>query len=259
MDNKAKKAKEFPDGKIPLGKTSFRFACHPGLKCFNFCCRKLEMYLYPYDIARLKNRLGVDSEDFMNRYTRLGQSTHPYFPAVMMRMTDNKEQTCPFLGPQGCIVYDDRPSACRTYPLERAVDRTPSKGRPQEFFFLTDHPYCLGHREEKRWTVKEWLRDQQLLEYNVNNNLWSEVDTLFSQNPWHGEGVAGPRQQMAFMVCYNVDRFRRFVNENGLLSQFKLDHTRTKLIRRHDEDLLKFGFDWLKYVLAGMPTLQPKR
>lgn len=217
------------------------------------------MYLYPYDIIRMKNRLGMDSEDFLRRYTRLGTSSNPYFPAVMMEMLDNEERTCPFLADQGCVIYQDRPSACRTYPLERAVDRTSTRGRPEEFFFLTDHSYCLGHKEDARWTVKEWLRDQRLLDYNAMNDLWAELDTLFAQNPWRGEGKAGPKQQMAFMVCYNIDGFRRLAKENYLLDRFRLEPARSKLIRGNDEALLKFGFDWLKYLFGSMRTLQPRR
>lgn len=242
-----------------MGKETFNFSCHSDIECFNYCCRKLDMFLYPFDIIRLKNRLKVDSEDFVRNHTRLGQGSHPYFPAVMMRMADNAEQTCPFLGQQGCMVYQNRPSACRTYPLERAVDRSPGSGRPAEYYFMTQHPYCHGHAADRQWTVKEWLRDQQMLDYNRVNDLWAEIDTIFAQNPWQGEGAAGPKQQMAFMVCYNIDGFRRFVGESGLLDRFRLDRTRGRLIGTDDEALLKFGFDWLKFVLAGQPVLQPRR
>jgi hypothetical protein len=177
----------------------------------------------------------------------------------MMRMLDNEEQTCPFLADDGCSVYEDRPTACRTYPLERAVDRKPTGGRPEEYFFVTNHSYCLGHQEDREWTLKEWLRDQKLLDYNRMNDLWAEVDTLFAGNPWQGEGVAGPKQQIAFMVCYNVDGFRNFIREHDLLRRFRLDKTRRRLIGTNDEALLKFGFDWLKYILANMPTLIPKQ
>jgi hypothetical protein len=91
------------------------------------------------------------------------------------------------------------------------------------------------------------------------NDLWAEVDTLFAGNPWQGEGAAGPKQQLAFMVCYNIDGFRDFVREHNLLGQFRLDKSRIRLIRENDEALLIFGFDWLKYVLHGNSVLRPKR
>jgi Fe-S-cluster containining protein len=216
------------------------------------------MYLYPYDIIRLKKRLGISSEVLVRKHTRIVRSHNPYFPAVMMQMLDNDEQTCPFLDEHGCSVYTDRPTACRTYPLERAVDRSPNNGNPAEFYFMTHHSYCKGHGEDSKWTVNGWLRDQRLIDYNAINDLWAEIDTLFAGNPWQGEGAAGPRQQMAFMICYNIDGFRDYVKQHQLLKQFRLDKARRRLIETDDEALLKFGFDWLKYILGNIPSLQPK-
>jgi len=243
---------------VPLGNSAFRFRCGPDVKCYRTCCRKLDLILYPYDIIRLKQRLAITSEEFMRRHTRLGPSSHPFFPAVMLRMTDNEEQTCPFLDAKGCAVYEDRPTACRTYPLERAVDRSPARGRPREYYFMTGHPYCLGHGETEEWTVKAWLRDQYILQYNAVNDLWAEIDTLFAQNPWQGEGAGGPRQQLAFMVCYNIDGFRAFAVENRLLDQFRLETSRRRDIEADDEALLKFGFEWLKFILARAGSLRRK-
>ena len=191
----------------------------------------------------------------MRRHTRLGASSHPFFPAVMLMMAENEEHSCPFLNNNGCTVYEDRPTACRTYPLERAVDRTPSRGRPKEYYFITHHPYCFGHQEAKEWTVSTWLKDQKVQQYNALNDLWAEIDTLFAGNPWQGEGAGGPRQQMAFMVCYNIDGFRTFAEENKLFDQFKLESSLRRILADDDEALLKFGFEWLKYVMAGQGRL----
>ncbi|MDX1775321.1 MAG: YkgJ family cysteine cluster protein [Desulfobulbales bacterium] len=258
MSEKNKLKKEFPEGMEPLGKSKFHFHCAPHVKCFMSCCRKLDLVLYPYDIIRLKNRLSISSEEFMRRHTRLGPSSHPFFPAVMLLMSDSEEHTCPFLNENGCTVYEDRPTACRTYPLERAVDRNPTRDAPKEYYFMTSHPYCLGHREAKEWTVRTWLKDQKVQYYNEVNDLWAEIDTMFAQNPWQGEGAGGPRQQMAFMVCYNIDGFRRFAEEHGLLGQFRLENSHLKALAEDDEALLKFGFEWLKHVLAGGGRLQRK-
>jgi len=259
MNNDTFETKKFPEGMVPLANSTFNFSCHPGVSCFTRCCRKLELFLYPYDIIRLKKRLNISSEEFLNTYTGVVQGANPFFPSVIMRMQDNEEHTCPFLDTEkGCLVYEDRPSACRTYPLERAVDRNPSRGAPQEYYFMTNHEYCQGHHEDKEWTVKEWLRDQQLVYYNAMDDLWAEMDTIFARNPWKGEGVAGPRQLLAFMICYNIDRFRQYAADHDLLNAFRLDKARKRAIAIDDEALLKFGFDWLKLILTGQPTLLKK-
>ena len=47
---------------------TFNFRCHPDIECFNRCCRNLNLYLYPYDILRLKRSLNLDSDRFLERY-----------------------------------------------------------------------------------------------------------------------------------------------------------------------------------------------
>ncbi|RJQ66335.1 MAG: YkgJ family cysteine cluster protein [Desulfobacteraceae bacterium] len=251
--------KRFPAGREPLGKAKFRFACHSGVECFTQCCRRVDIILYPYDVITLKNRLGLRSGDFLAAHTGVVGGENPYFPTLMLKMAETEEGVCPFVGAGGCTVYDNRPTACRTYPLERAVARHPVPGEPREYYFIARHSYCHGHDQEKEWTVKEWLRDQRLLSYNMMNELWTEVDTLFGTNPWQGEGAYGPLQQLAFMVCYNIDGFRDYVAQASLLGQFKLSRAAEGAIAKDDEALLRFGFDWLKYLLAGQPTLKPRR
>ena len=34
-----------------------KFACHPGVSCFNACCKQADVMLAPYDVIRLKQRL----------------------------------------------------------------------------------------------------------------------------------------------------------------------------------------------------------
>ena len=48
---------QLPGIRLRAGDT-FRFRCHPGVGCFNRCCRNLNLFLYPYDVIRLRNRLG---------------------------------------------------------------------------------------------------------------------------------------------------------------------------------------------------------
>lgn len=246
-----------PEGRTVIGKEPFHFHCHSGVECFTACCRKLELYLYPYDIVRLKNSLCMHSAEFMRAHARIAPGSHPFFPAVMLNMRDDEERTCPFLSPAGCSVYRDRPSACRTYPLERAVEKLAGGRELKAHYFMTHHPYCKGHEEERTYTAGQWERDQFLHEYNLMNDSWAEVDAFFATNPWQAEGEAGPRQQLAFMVCYNIDDFRDYAVQHRLLKSFRLDRDRRRRIERDDAELLRFGFDWLQFVLGDRPTLRP--
>ncbi len=96
-----------------------------------------------------------------------------------------------------------------------------------------------------------------LYEHNLYNDLWAELDAFFSTNPWAGEGKAGPYQQLAFMVCYNIDAFRSYLQEHKILQNFKLNKNMRRQIEHSDEQILRFGFNWLEYILGGRKNLVP--
>ena len=41
--------------------------CHKGIACFNKCCQSIDIMLAPYDILRLKKRLGMCPAEFLAR------------------------------------------------------------------------------------------------------------------------------------------------------------------------------------------------
>lgn len=245
------KSEEFPTTTSPVGGGKFRFDCHPGVKCFMKCCRDADMYLYPYDIIRMKSRLGIGSQEFLEKYTLTAFRDNPSFPNVMLRMADLPEKPCPFLASQGCSIYEDRPSSCREYPLERAVARMSHQGKRPSFYFVKQVPYCLGHQEKKEWTVNEWIDDQTIGPYNEMNDLWVEMDTLFRSELW-GDGEAARRRlKMAFTACFNVDQFKRFVLESSFRSRFRISDSRLEMMNTDDVETMKFGFEWAKFFLTG--------
>jgi Fe-S-cluster containining protein len=206
----------------------------------------------------LKQRLNLHSSDFLNKYTVLCEGSHDFFPGLKMKLADDEPRSCSFLNEKGCSVYLDRPSACRTYPLERGVEFS-SEGVPLKIhYFMTHHPYCLGHSEQRTYSIVQWERDQKLHECNMYNELWAELDAFFSTNPWAGEGKAGPYQKLAFMVCYDIDDFRTYVEQNRILNGFRLTKDERQRIARSDTSLLQFGFNWLEFILGGKKKLIKK-
>ncbi|MEJ2069497.1 MAG: hypothetical protein P8X58_03680 [Syntrophobacterales bacterium] len=63
----------------------FRFRCHPGVSCFTACCGKTTLILTPYDILRLKQRLGITSIEFLERYTRRDVHDKSGLPRALRR------------------------------------------------------------------------------------------------------------------------------------------------------------------------------
>jgi hypothetical protein len=87
------------------------------------------------------------------------------------------------------------------------------------------------------------------------NDLWVDIDTLFRANPWGSQGIDNPAFKMAFMACFNVDEFKKFVFESTFLSRFNVDQDRISQLRESDAELMKFGFDWIKFFLTGKGKL----
>jgi len=57
------------------------------------------------------------------------------------------------------------------------------------------------------------------------------------------------------MVCYDIDGFRRLVEEKKLSDQFTLSKEIRRRISSEDSELLKFGFEWLKLIFGGKSSL----
>jgi len=230
-------------------KDRFQFACHQNLSCFTQCCRQLEVVLTPYDILRLKRTLGTSSEEFLGRYTQTVFSEKIGLPMAALKKEKNR---CPFLKASGCIVYADRPSVCRLYPLGRAFSDETQK----EVYFLIKEPECLGFRESRGWTITTWLKAQGLEIYDQENKKFSELIFLKTTlRPW---GLSLKEKQMFFMTCYNLDAFRQFVFESSFLNRFDIRPKIVKKIKKDDLALLEFGFNWLKFALFNRPTLRVK-
>ncbi|MFW5930560.1 MAG: YkgJ family cysteine cluster protein [Desulfosalsimonas sp.] len=232
----------------------FHFACHPGVPCFTRCCRNPDMYLYPYDIIRLKNRLGIDSDAFLEEYTHTAVRDNPYFPNVMLKMSEAEARPCMFLTDKGCTVYEDRPFSCRAYPLEPALSRY-GGDKGEDRFFIARHHYCEGHEQDQYWSVEQWISDQELEPFLEMNRRWAGIDTLLRRDCWQGKGFEHPAFKMVFMACFNPDRFREFVFNSSFLNRFALSNQKVNSVKDSDEELLLLGFDWTEFLLEGRGPL----
>ncbi len=82
------------------------FDVYDCLDCAN-CCKSISPALYDRDIERLAKQLRMKPSKFVEQYLELDTDG-----AYMFRQTP-----CPFLmGDNYCMVYEQRPKACREYP-----------------------------------------------------------------------------------------------------------------------------------------------
>jgi Fe-S-cluster containining protein len=236
----------------------FNFRCHKGIKCFTKCCKDINILLTPYDIIRIKKRLGISSEEFLDKYTYMEFDEKSSHPHVRLKMLNDNEKKCPFVTPEGCTVYTDRPANCRYYPVGQGVLRKDSNEGPinEEFYFFIREPHCLGYQEYTEWTIQSWKDDQEVNLYDDMNREWKEIQ--LRRHPF-GKNLDSNKQAQIYTASYDMDRFRKFVFESKFLDIFDIDGEEVEKMKADEIALMKFGFRYIKYLLMLDETLKVKK
>jgi len=232
----------------------FQFRCHKGIACFNKCCENIDILLTPYDIVRLKNRLGITSREFIDAYTTDfamdGQGT----PGLKLA-TKPGSAACINLTPEGCGVYEDRPAACRYYALGLVSMRKKDSPTDEDSYFVVKEEHCLGHQEPVVQTVHDYRRDQGVDVYDGINREWRQI---ILKKRSSGPTVGRPSErsfELFFLASYDSDGLRDFIASAGFGEVFDLDSSLRQELLQDEIKLLKFGFRLLKQVLFGERTI----
>ncbi len=232
------------DSKQLKDNDTFCFSCGPHRSCFTSCCYDINLVLMPYDILRLKNRLGMTSGDFLKRYTsvHVGQGTG--LPVVVLKM-DGPYMKCPFLDEnKGCGVYEDRPAACRTYPLARIAHRSKDREGVEEFYYIVREPDCMGFKDGREMTIREWKEHEGIEPYNEMNDVFGELLQAKTES-----GIAqlhADQIETFYLGCYNIDDFRQFFLEGPNLDRYMESEDLIQRISEDEEELLRYGMRWVK-------------
>jgi len=225
----------------------FRFKCYPGISCFTKCCSGIKIYLTPYDIFRLKNRLGLSYRDFLMQYTEPALIEKSQLPTRTIKMKDAEGRPCPFITPEGCSVYTDRPLTCRYYPLGMGTMKKDDSKTEENFFIMIKEDHCLGHNETTEWTIDEWRADQESDLYDEMNSDWMAVvlkaKTLglveFSQKSL----------DLFFIVSTNLDLFKEFVVSSRFMDAYNIDPEYIAGLMENELEFLKFSLKWLRFAM----------
>ncbi|MEW6570357.1 MAG: YkgJ family cysteine cluster protein [Nitrospirota bacterium] len=238
-------------------KSGFRFRCHKGIKCFTKCCSNINILLTPYDVVRMKKRLDISSEEFLDRYTSMEIDDKSKQPLVRLKMTDDDKKNCPFVTPEGCTIYTDRPANCRYYPIGQGTLRKEGKEGVvnEEFYFFVRELHCLGYQEDKEWTIESWRIDQGVDIYDEMNREWKEIQ--LRRHPLLKE-LDSNKQAQIYTASYDMDRFRRYVFNSKFLDVFDIDKNDVERIKADDTALMKFGFKYIKFLLMLEDTMKVK-
>ncbi|MBK8738626.1 MAG: YkgJ family cysteine cluster protein [Betaproteobacteria bacterium] len=232
------------------GAKQIRFQCRKGIACWNACCSNIDISLTPYDILRLKHRFGISSGEFLQKYTVPYEMERDSIAGVKLRPVENGT-ACQFMTPEGCSVYEDRPTACRYYPVALLSLRRQDESTDRNSYALVRETHCLGHNEPRPITVDDYRKEQGLVEYDELARGWRQlVLKKKSSGPTIGKPSVRSRQ-LFFMACYDIDRFRPFVASDGFNDLYDLPPETLEKILGDDTELMLFGFRFLMQVLFG--------
>jgi len=240
------------------GNKTIQFRCRKGIACWNACCSNIDISLTPYDILRLKQHLGITSNDFLLRYTLPYEMEQSGIAGVKLRAVENGT-SCRFMTPEGCSVYDDRPTACRYYPVALLSMRKQDEYTDTQSYALVKEEHCLGHNEPRNITIDAYRQEQGLEEYDELARGWRQ---LILKKKSSGPSVGKPSKrslQLYFMVCYDLDTFRSFVTSEGFNELYDLPAEETNKMLADDTALMLFGFRFLRQVLFGENSIALKQ
>jgi uncharacterized protein len=165
-----------------------------------------------------------------------------------------------FLDPEkGCSIYEDRPAACRYYPLGLASVKMKGHDTPEDFYFLVKEAHCKGHEEPTEQTVAEYRQAQGVESYDEHNRGWIHI--LMKLASW--KSLGGPfgkepderTKKMFLMATTDLDAFRRFIFETSFMQRYAIDPEMHPELATDDEALLRLALDWLRAVLFNEQTL----
>lgn len=231
--------------------SALQFECHPKVSCFTACCHNIKIILTPYDILVLRKRLNLPGHEFITQYTEPTYLEKTDMPGVQIKLVGEKNG-CPFVTPEGCTVYEDRPSACRYYPVGMADfhEGGTDTAEEEKFFFLVKESHCKGHDEPKQWTIREWRADQGVDLRDQMNKEWLRL-VMRRKSFGLQATLSEAAKRMFFMASTDLDTFRKFVFESSFLDTYEVDAETIAKIKEDDVELMLFSFKYLANTLFG--------
>ncbi len=216
--------------------STFRFECHPKLTCFGMCC-STEITLTPYDIARMRRHLNIDTGEFLSTYCKVYTDPRTGFPFVVLKHKEDGK--CVFLGNHGCSLYESRPSCCRNYPLARVIDDDDNSDKRLTIYYLQQEAtYCEGLGRGSDRTVGGYCEMNGLIPYEKANDLFLDIPFAYkrlSHSVRHDSEV----QSMVFEAVFNFDTFFAKYGRFNHVSAPKDDHEMIVLVRSIALNLIK--------------------
>jgi Fe-S-cluster containining protein len=177
------------DARVLAGSDLLQLTCGAA-GCSSTCCKATApIVLNPYEIARICKATGTPYEDFLDV---LDTDRAKGFPLVMLP----RDPVCHFWTETGCRVYQDRPLACRLFPLGRVFENGTSH------IVLPAANHCTGLVPAPSKTVATYLQEQDTALFIEMADRWIEFVSDMERFPLQDTPVTS----VAFhMLVYSPD------------------------------------------------------
>jgi hypothetical protein len=239
------------------GDTVIQFRCRKGIDCWNACCSNIDISLTPYDILRLSRRLGISTTEFLMKYTYPYEMEANGIAGVKLKPVENGA-ACQFMVPEGCSVYEDRPTACRYYPVALLSIRRSDEFTDRQSYALVKEPHCHGHQEPRSISIDDYRKEQGVEGYDELGRGWRQ---LILKKKSSGPVVGTPSKrslQLFFMACYDLDRFRDFVASTSFNEAYDIPWDEMQKLLSTDDELMLFAFRFLRQTMFGEDSIKMK-
>ena len=260
MSDKERLIEESPIPDSPIipnqlpGDAVIQFRCHKDIDCFNACCKNIDIMLTPYDILRLNKRLGITSTEFLRQYTEPFEFGRGSVGGVKYKPKEGTNE-CQFVTEEGCSVYEDRPTACRYYPVGLLSTRRQDENFDRASYALVKEDHCHGHFEDRKLTIDEYRVEQGLEDYDEHGRAWRQlILKVKSAGPAIGN-MSKTSLKFFFMACYDLDRFREFVRSGGFKTTYDIDQATHDELLTDDMALLRFGDRMVRQIMYAEETI----
>jgi Fe-S-cluster containining protein len=223
---------------------TFCFGCHTDVPCLNKCCLDQNIPLTPYDVVRLRSCLDLGSDPFLQQYTIVEKNSNVGIIMVHLKMEGEDPHQCPFVTESGCGVYEHRPSACRTFPMGRAIIVAADGSKAREEYVLLHLPICKGFEAgTQEFTASSYVASQGLDIYHQFNNRYSK---LLSRWQIHGISDDSQLKTLLFTALYRVDIFAEIIEQQQLLESSGAPERLHEKILSDEPQRLWFAYKYIE-------------
>ena len=171
------------------------------------CCKERSVTITPYDAIRLATQLHISTGQFMQQFLLLSAE------GVFLRHRLNGD--CIFLETETCLVYSERPLACRVYPLQREASLQ------NDVFSIRELPPDSSGIIGKTGSVNSYLEEQKAMSWLSAAALYTDLFTSLFQRLQHEESHASQDSSRpssaAEALVYNVTQFMEIIFDADLM------------------------------------------